>query len=105
MDIANLRNGIYNIDNFDIFCLKCNKIIEEMKKNDDLCNLEISGIAISLIGEISKKLFSKHISNKFSYVISKMEGDKSNGVKIEEYASMCGLSSGHFLSFSRKNTE
>ena len=97
MDLANLKSGIYPAYDFDIFSLKCREIIDEMQKNDDICNLKISGIAISIIGEISKKLSSQNETNKFLDVISKMENDKSNGTKIEEYASFCNLSLGHFI--------
>lgn len=97
MDMANLKTGIYSIDDFDIFSSKCCEIIEEMQKNDKICNIKISGTAISLIGEISKKLYSTNIPDKFTDVIARMENDKANGTKIEEYASMCNLSTGHFI--------
>ena len=96
MTSLNLKSGIYKIDDFDEFSIRCREIIDVMQKNDNLYNIKITGLALSLIGDIPKKL-TPDLSNKFSNVISKMENDKPNGTKITEYASLCNLSHGHFI--------
>ncbi|MBP3361037.1 MAG: helix-turn-helix transcriptional regulator [Clostridia bacterium] len=96
MDELKLESGIYDVGAFTSFSHACSEIINECRKNKQSGEIRITGLALSVIGEIPDKIKKIRIQ-RFEDIVCLMSQDKPNGTKISEYARMSGLSCGHFI--------
>lgn len=96
MSQLKLEPGIYDVGAFTSFSHACSEIVNECRKNRQMGEIRITGLALSVLGEIPDKI-KKIRMQRFENIVSLMSRDKPNGTKISEYARMSGLSCGHFI--------